>query len=273
MTTGKTTSNPTGSKPGLTRRQVMRKAGYAAGAAAFATSFPAPWVRAAGPVKIGYVSPQTGPLAPFAGADDFVIANVREIFKAQGRDIEIVVKDSQTNSNRAADVTADLIQSDGVSLVLVGAASPGFEPDEYEPPQWPEILKAYEAGDMERVAELDAEVWVVGHGRDRSEVDEGVIAEMMEMDRIILPVEERRDELLLPIDPPRAERMDQIDVPVLVIVGEHDLPDVHLSAVHLAETRSHHDAVVIPGAAHLPSLEQPEAFNRALFGFLQAFSE
>jgi pimeloyl-ACP methyl ester carboxylesterase len=158
-------------------------------------------------------------------------------------------------------------------LVLVGAASPGFEPDEYEPPQWPEILKAYEAGDMERVAELDAEVWVVGHGRDRSEVDEGVIAEMMEMDRIILPVEERRDELLLPIDPPRAERMDQIDVPVLVIVGEHDLPDVHLSAVHLAETRSHHDAVVIPGAAHLPSLEQPEAFNRALFGFLQAFSE
>jgi pimeloyl-ACP methyl ester carboxylesterase len=26
--------------------------------------------------------------------------------------------------------------------------------------------------------------------------------------------------------------------------------------------------VVIPGAAHLPSLEQPEAFNRALFSFL-----
>ena len=157
-------------------------------------------------------------------------------------------------------------------LVLVGASSPGFDPDDYEPPQWPEILKAYEAGDMDRVAALDAEVWVVGHGRERAEVDEEVIAEMIEMDLIILPQEERRDELLVSIDPPRAERMDAIDEPVLVVVGEHDLPDVHQSGRHLADTLSHHQVVVIPEAAHLPSLEQPEAFNQALFGFLQGFS-
>jgi pimeloyl-ACP methyl ester carboxylesterase len=157
-------------------------------------------------------------------------------------------------------------------LVLVGASSPGFEPDDYESPQWPEILKAYEAGDLGRVAALDAEVWVVGYGRERSAVDERVIDEMIEMDLIILPIEERRDELLIPIDPPRAGRMDEIDEPVLVVVGAHDLPDVQQAARHLAETRSHHEVVVIPGAAHLPSLEQPEAFNGALFGFLQAFS-
>jgi pimeloyl-ACP methyl ester carboxylesterase len=157
-------------------------------------------------------------------------------------------------------------------LVLVGTSSPGFEPDEYESPQWPDILKAYEAGDMERVAELDAEVWVVGYGRDRAEVDEGVIAEMIEMDLIILPDEERRDELLVPIDPPRAGRMDEIEEPILVVVGEHDLPDVHQAARHLAETRSHHEVVVIPDAAHLPSLERPEDFNHALFGFLAGFS-
>ena len=155
-------------------------------------------------------------------------------------------------------------------LVLVGSSSPGFEPEDYEPPQWAGILEAYEAGDMDRVAALDAEVWVVGHGRDRSEVDERVIDEMIEMDLIILPVEERRDELLVPIDPPRAGRMDEIGQPLLVVVGEHDLPDVRQSAKHLAETRSHHQAVVIPRAAHLPSLEQPEAFNTALFGFLGA---
>jgi branched-chain amino acid transport system substrate-binding protein len=93
-----------------------------AGAAATATAFPAPSIRAAAPIKIGYVSPQTGPLASFAGADDFVVANVRELFKSQGRNIEIVVKDSQSNSNRAADVTSDLIQRDQVALVVVGAA-------------------------------------------------------------------------------------------------------------------------------------------------------
>jgi branched-chain amino acid transport system substrate-binding protein len=107
---------------GISRRELIRRAGVTAGATALAASFPAPWVRAAGPIRIGFVSPQTGPLAPFAEADNFVIAGVREIFKKQNRPIEIIAKDSQTNSNRAAEVTSDLILKDKVSLVLVGAA-------------------------------------------------------------------------------------------------------------------------------------------------------
>ena len=39
-----------------------------------------------------------------------------------GLPIEIVVKDSQTNSNRAAEVAADLILKDKVALMVVGAA-------------------------------------------------------------------------------------------------------------------------------------------------------
>jgi branched-chain amino acid transport system substrate-binding protein len=115
-------SEPSKPKAGIGRRQFIKRSGALVGAAAMATAFPAPWIRAAGAIKIGYVSPQTGPLAPFAGADDFVLSNVRELFKSQGRDVEIIVKDSQTDSNRAADVTSDLIQRDKVSLVLVGAA-------------------------------------------------------------------------------------------------------------------------------------------------------
>jgi branched-chain amino acid transport system substrate-binding protein len=105
------------SQRGLSRRGVMR----AAGAAALASSFPAPWVKAAAPVKIGFVGPQTGPLAPFGSADAFVTKAVGEILKQQGRDVEIIVKDSQSDSNRAADVTADLILKDEVSLVLAGS--------------------------------------------------------------------------------------------------------------------------------------------------------
>lgn len=107
---------------GLDRRTVIRRAGGVLATAALASAFPAPGVRAAKPVKIGYVSPQTGPLAPFAEADNFIVGSVRELFKKQGLPIEIVVKDSQTNSNRAAEVAADLILKDKVALMLVGAA-------------------------------------------------------------------------------------------------------------------------------------------------------
>jgi pimeloyl-ACP methyl ester carboxylesterase len=85
-----------------------------------------------------------------------------------------------------------------------------------------------------------------------------------------MPREEQRDELVVALDPPRAERMDDIAVPALIMVGEHDLPDVRQAADHLATTLGDGKAVVIPDAAHLPSLEQPEAFNRALFGFLDS---
>lgn len=111
------------SRPAIlpSRRQLIRAAGAAVGTVALA-SFPAPRARAAGLVRIGYVSPQTGALAPFAAADRFVIAGVRDLFKKQNRAIEIVVKDSQSSSARASDVAADLILRDKVSLVLVGAA-------------------------------------------------------------------------------------------------------------------------------------------------------
>jgi branched-chain amino acid transport system substrate-binding protein len=103
------------------RRQIIQAGGVAVSTAALA-SFPAPRVRADGPVKIGYVSPQTGSLAAFAATDRFVIAGVRDLFKKQNRTIEIVVKDSQSSSARASDVAADLILRDKVSLLLVGAA-------------------------------------------------------------------------------------------------------------------------------------------------------
>ena len=106
----------------MDRRSLVLRGGGTLAAAAVASSFPAPWVRSAKPVKIGYVSPQTGPLAPFAAADDFIVGSVREVFKKQNLPIEIIVKDSQTNSNRAAEVAADLILKDKVALMVVGAA-------------------------------------------------------------------------------------------------------------------------------------------------------
>ena len=53
--------------------------------------------------KIGYVSPQTGPLAAFAEADNFVISNFLNTVKGGVKvgsatlPVEVVVKDSQSN--------------------------------------------------------------------------------------------------------------------------------------------------------------------------------
>ena len=79
-------------------------------------------------IRIGYISPETGPLAPFGEADQFVIEAVNEHFaqnpiRVGGTDypVEIIKRDTQSDSNRAADVTADLIANEGVHLVLVSS--------------------------------------------------------------------------------------------------------------------------------------------------------
>jgi len=78
-------------------------------------------------IKIGYVTPKTGPLAPFGEADDFVLSQMTKFFEggidAAGakHPLQIVTKDSQSDPNRAADVAADLILNDKVDLVLVSS--------------------------------------------------------------------------------------------------------------------------------------------------------
>jgi len=124
-----TTKTP--GKPGKTRKIITRRRVLQTGAATFglaaASSFPAPLVLAASKkIKIGHVSPRTGPLAPFAVADTFAISVMQQKFrnglKIGGRtyEVEIISKDSQSNPNRAATVAADLILKDQVNIMCVG---------------------------------------------------------------------------------------------------------------------------------------------------------
>lgn len=80
-------------------------------------------------LRIGHVSPQTGPLAGFAEADSHVLEAISQTFAAgienngRGWSVEIISKDSQSNPNRAAEVAADLILSDEVDII-VAASTP-----------------------------------------------------------------------------------------------------------------------------------------------------
>lgn len=102
----------------LSRRQ------FTQGVAAAVATSAVPLAFAADTVKIGYVSPQTGPLAPFGEADKWVIDQIKLAFKdgigigGKKYAVQIILKDSQSNPNRAGEVANDLILKDRVALVL-----------------------------------------------------------------------------------------------------------------------------------------------------------
>ncbi|CAG1018658.1 hypothetical protein BURC_03463 [Burkholderiaceae bacterium] len=102
----------------LNRRQLIQTG------AAFAATSATPLLWAADSLKIGYVSPQTGPLAPFGEADKWVIEQMKTAFKdgltvgGKKMAVQIILKDSQSNPNRAGEVANDLILKEKVALML-----------------------------------------------------------------------------------------------------------------------------------------------------------
>ena len=78
-------------------------------------------------IKIGHVSPRTGPLAGFGEADGFILEQVRGILskglQSGGRtyQVQIISKDSQSSGSRAAEVASELILGDKVDLIVASA--------------------------------------------------------------------------------------------------------------------------------------------------------
>ena len=109
------------SKSLWTRRRVL-----GASAAALAAPVIAPrraWA-AGNEIRVGWVSPTTGPVAGFGQADDFVLSGLQATLDAgvdiDGKhyDIKLIRKDNQSNPNRSAEVASELILGDEVHLML-----------------------------------------------------------------------------------------------------------------------------------------------------------
>ena len=112
----------TNSRNSRVNRRRLLKAGTAAAVMAMAPAV----LRAQGrAIKIGLVTPTTGPLAIFAEPDVFVLAEFKKAVGSgikignQTHTVEVIVKDSQSNSNRAAEVANELILSNKVDLMVV----------------------------------------------------------------------------------------------------------------------------------------------------------
>jgi branched-chain amino acid transport system substrate-binding protein len=78
----------------------------------------------AGKIKIGFVSPRTGPAASFGEPDAYVLGLAKKAFAGgltiggKKYDIEIIDKDGQSDPQRGAQVANDLINSSDIDLML-----------------------------------------------------------------------------------------------------------------------------------------------------------
>ena len=107
----------------LGRRKFLKTA---AASGALAAGIGAPAVHAqARTIKIGYVSPQTGPLAAFAEVDGYTVDGFLETVGggvqsgSKNFNFEVVIKDSQSNPSRAAEVAKELIVDDEIDIMIV----------------------------------------------------------------------------------------------------------------------------------------------------------
>ncbi|MEO1678730.1 MAG: ABC transporter substrate-binding protein [Pseudomonadota bacterium] len=102
----------------LTRRTLL-KSTAATGLSLAAAPLAAPAIAQGAKIRLGYVSPQSGPLAAFAEADQYIL----DAFAGTdaGANFEVIVKDSQSNPNRAADVARELIIDDEIDMMLVAS--------------------------------------------------------------------------------------------------------------------------------------------------------
>jgi pimeloyl-ACP methyl ester carboxylesterase len=64
------------------------------------------------------------------------------------------------------------------------------------------------------------------------------------------------------------DELSEIDKPALVIVGEKDEPYLRASEV-MEKRMPQARRVMIPGAGHVVNLDEPQAFDRAVLGFLE----
>jgi len=75
--------------------------------------------------------------------------------------------------------------------------------------------------------------------------------------------------LATPPASPALGRLGEIQVPTLIIVGEHDIPDVHAHAGAIDAGIMDARRIVMANAGHLVPLEQPELFTSEVHTFLK----
>lgn len=155
-------------------------------------------------------------------------------------------------------------------VVAVGSAASGMpsaDATEEELALDAEIEELFDAGDAEAALRREVDLWWVGPRRRPEDVDAAFLAFGYADNLANLP-RQGESPRPIPLDPPAWQRLPTLGIPFLFAVGDHDLSTEVANARTLADAVPGADHHVFAGAAHLPSVEQPEEFLRVLRDWL-----
>ncbi len=158
------------------------------------------------------------------------------------------------------------------ALFLAAPAVTGAPSPEDFPPAVEALLElmeeAEEDEDLERLNLLEAWMWLDGPASEEGRVGGAARELFLEMNGTALYAEDPGRETNPAAFPAAYSRLADLRMPAQVVWGDADFPHIQQRCVHLVQAMPQALGSVIPGTAHLPNLEQPEAFNRHLKAFL-----
>jgi pimeloyl-ACP methyl ester carboxylesterase len=161
-----------------------------------------------------------------------------------------------------------LSQPDRVGrLVLVGAGISGADLGAADKHLFAEVDAAEAGSDIDALNRAEVRLWVDGPRRPDGSAPAHIRELVLDMNGRCLR-SDFSSASYQGLEPPAIDRLDEITAPTLVIVGAEDLPHTHVAADLLASKINGARKAVIEDAAHLPSLERPEEFNRIVLHFL-----
>ncbi|MEF2278192.1 alpha/beta hydrolase [Deinococcus sp. YIM 134068] len=195
------------------------------------------------------------------------VRDLLAVLDAAGADRATLVGCSQ-GGKIALDFT--LAHSDRVEgLVLVAPSIGGVPATETFPAPVEALLEELEAaeasGDLDRLNRMEARVWLDGVLGEEGRVSGEVRELFLDMNGIALRGAEVGQEEPAP---PAWPRLGKITVPAWAICGDLDFPHLQERCASLGEVLPGTRSLVLEGTAHLPSLEQPGAFNTLLLPLL-----
>ncbi len=161
------------------------------------------------------------------------------------------------------------------ALVHVAGGLSGFESQstQAELALDTEMERLWEARDFERLADLEVRFWADGPTQPAGRAPAGVRQRLRAM--IVANYANgyyalSPEPTVIPLDPPAVGRLAEVRVPTLAVIGGLDASGAQAAGAYLAAGVQGARKVVFPDAAHLPSMEKPDAFNRLLLDFLAA---
>ena len=154
------------------------------------------------------------------------------------------------------------------ALILAAPSVSGSQPSTRIKQFWDAEDTLLAEGKLEEATELNLRLWVDGPQRRPEEVDPRVRERVRQMQMDTFRKEIPDDIEEIDLDPPAAVRLGELTMPVQVLVGELDLEEKVALARRLALEVPDGRLTIIPRAAHMLNMEQPQQFNEQVLNFL-----